>query len=332
MNILYTVNDKFVPQIGAGICSICENNLKETEINFFVFSLHVSKKNKIELEKLVKKYRRSIYIVELDDINQYFDFQFDTLGWNPIILARLLMGKILPEWVKRVLYLDGDTIVRGSLDKLWRLDLDNKILGMCIEPTADKKRREKLGLENRYYYNSGVLLVDLEKWREKDAGTLIIRFYQKWRGRLFAADQDAINGALKDEIYPLLPKYNFCNIYYQYPYKFLCTLVKPLRYISFKAFQESVKNPIIIHYLGEERPWRSGNTHKYRKDYQKYLAKTYWRDTPYEKGWRLYFICWEIFNKLTRPFPKVRYSIINYLIPYFMKFRSIKLRREKGTH
>ena len=82
------------------------------------------------LKKIVKKYRRSIYIVELDDINQYFDFQFDTLGWNPIILARLLMGKILPEWVKRVLYLDGDTIVRGSLDKLWRLDLDNKILGM----------------------------------------------------------------------------------------------------------------------------------------------------------------------------------------------------------
>lgn len=326
MNILYTVNNKFVPQIGAGICSVCENNLKETEINFFVFSLHVSKKNKLELRKLVEGYGRTIYIIDLENITQYFDFKFDTLGWDPIILARILMGEILPKWVKRVLYLDGDTIVRGSLYKLWNLDLNNKILGMCIEPTADKKRKEKLGLLNRFYYNSGVLLVDLEKWREKKAGGLVIKFYQKSRGRLFAADQDAINGALKDEIYALLPKYNFCNIYYQYSYKFLCSLVKPLKYISYEDFVDSVENPIIIHYLGEERPWRRGNKHKYRKDYQKYLAKTYWSDSPYESGWTIYYICWNIFNKLTRPFPKVRYSVVNYLIPYFMKYRSIKLK------
>ena len=33
MNILYTLNDKFVPQVGAGICSICENNKQKELFN-----------------------------------------------------------------------------------------------------------------------------------------------------------------------------------------------------------------------------------------------------------------------------------------------------------
>ena len=38
LNILYTLNDKFVPQVSAGICSICENNKDFDEINFYLIS------------------------------------------------------------------------------------------------------------------------------------------------------------------------------------------------------------------------------------------------------------------------------------------------------
>lgn len=49
----------------------------------------------------------------MGDIKQYFDFEFDTTGWNSIVLARLVLDKFLPEDMEKVLYLDGDTIVRG---------------------------------------------------------------------------------------------------------------------------------------------------------------------------------------------------------------------------
>lgn len=329
MNILYTVNDKFVPQIGAGICSVCENNREEKEIHFYVFSLGITNQNKEKLEQLVEKYERIISIIEIQDIQQYLDFEFDTSGWNPIVLIRLLIGEILPSDMTRIIYLDGDTIVRGSLRSLWCLDLDAKILGMSVEPTVDRVRKEELGLKNYCYHNAGVLLVDLEKWRKTQAQKRIIDFYREKEGRLFANDQDAINVALKDEIYSILPKYNFCNIFYQYPYKFLCKLMRPLKYFSENEFKESVDNPVIIHYLGEERPWRQGNTHKYRDDYRKYLNMTSWKETPDEEGWQLYFLCWKIFNVFTKPFPQLRYSIINYLIPYFMKYRARKLKKDK---
>ena len=62
MNILYTLNDNFVPQVCAAICSICENNRKEKDIHFYLFSMNISTKNKKKITKFVSSYRRKIDI------------------------------------------------------------------------------------------------------------------------------------------------------------------------------------------------------------------------------------------------------------------------------
>lgn len=306
MNILYTLNNKFVPQVATGICSICENNKEIEDITFYLISDGITQNNKQKLIGFGKKYNRNIIIKELGDIKQYFDFEFDTTGWNSIVLARLILDRFLPDSIKKVLYLDGDTIVRGSLKELWNINLKEKVLAASMEPTVDRKRKNNLGLENFPYYNAGVLLINLEKWRKDECGREILDFYKKNNGKLFANDQDAINGTLAGKIYTLLPKYNFYNIYYQYPYKFLKKLMGNVKYFNYNEFKECVENPIIIHYLGEERPWRKGNHHKYKKDYIKYLNKTPWKGQNYEKGWTFYFICWDIFNFITKPFPRIK--------------------------
>ena len=327
MNIVYTLNDKFVPQVGAGIVSLCENNLDSEYINFYLVSSGISKINKSRLEKLVKSYNRFVDIIELGEIEQYFDFEVDTNGWNPIVLARLLLDKILPNNIDRIIYLDGDTIVRGSIKELWNFDLKGKTLGMSIEPTIDKKRIEILNLGFYPYFNAGVILIDLKRFKKIKAGQKIIEYYRKYDGKLFANDQAAINGSMKDEIQVISPKYNFYNIFTQYPYWFLKRIMKPKKYIDKRTFILAKKNPAIIHYLGEERPWRKWNTHKYKNDYFKYLNMTVWKNTPLEEGWMVYFICWQIFNIFTKPFPMLRYKIINSLIPTFMKFRKRQLKR-----
>lgn len=329
MNILYTLNDKFVPQVAAGICSVCENNKDIDNITFYLISKEISDENKKKFVEFGKKYNREVIIKELGDIKNYFDFEFDTTGWNSIVLARLVLDKFLPDNIDKVLYLDGDTIVRGNLKELWSINLDKYVLGASIEPTVDKERKKNLGLESKPYYNAGVLLVNLKKWKEIKAGKVILDYYKENNGKLFANDQDAINGSLNDYIYTLLPKYNFYNIFYQYPYKFLKKLMGAVKYIEKDVFEECVRNPVIIHYLGEERPWREGNHHKYKKDYLKYLYMTPWKDTATEKGWNIYFFFWDIFNFVTKPFPSLRYKIINSLIPMFIRIRSKKVKKTK---
>lgn len=326
MNIVYTLNNKFIPQVAAGITSVCENNQDAKGITFYLLHTDISKENQDKLKQYIKTYSRKIIFIKLDNLKKYFDFEFDTNGWNPIVLARLLIGKLLPNDVKKVLYLDGDTIVRNNLKELWNTKMGEKAIAASIEPTIDKKRKNNLQLQKFPYYNAGVLLINLKKWRTDKTDREIIEYYQKHSGQLFANDQDAINGSQKGKIHTLAPKYNSYNIFYQYPYKFLSSLCD-FSYVSQSAYKEAKNNPIIVHYLGEERPWRIGNKHKFKDDYLKYLNITPWKNQGLEKGWKLYFACWNCFNVATKPFPKLRYTIINSLIPTFMKIRSRKLAK-----
>ena len=244
-------------------------------------------------------------------------------------MARLFLDKLLPQEVDRILYLDGDTLVLEDLGSFYYRDLGDKVIGMCPEPTVDKSRKEFLALKEHPYHNSGVLLIDLKKWRREEIGKKVIEFYQFHEGKLFAPDQDALNGALKEQIFTLPICFNYFNIYDVYPYKTLSELSKPTKFMSQEDFNHFRKAPTIIHYLGEERPWRKGNTHRFKKEYLYYLHKTPWKDTPMEEGWQLYFVCFRIFNIVMKPFPMLRYKIINSLIPSFMKYRKKQLQKNK---
>jgi len=160
MNIVYTFNDLFVPQAAAAISSLCENNKEEKAITFFLITTGVKKDNKKKLRKLVTKYNRKVSIIEIDNISDYIDFEFDTSGWNPIVLFRLFLDKILPIRIEKILYLDADTIVRGKLTDLWNINLEDKTLGMSIEPTISKNRKASLELIDYPYYNAGVMLIN----------------------------------------------------------------------------------------------------------------------------------------------------------------------------
>lgn len=321
MNILYTVNDAFISQAGASVCSICENNKKADNIHFFILSDGIAKKNCMELEKLAERYGRKISILEVGDIGRYFDFEYHIKGWNEIILVRLLMGSLLPAEVDRLIYLDADTIVRGSLLPLWNTEMGAKFVGMSCELTVDKQRKKALKLDGFLYHNSGVILVNLEQWRKQDIQGRLLRYYKRNGEQLFAHDQDLLNIVLRGKIHLIPLKYNYCNTYYLYQVRFLVKLAARQGIDARKIQKECKEDPVVIHYLGEERPWRKGNTHKYRDDYKKYRSLTYWRDVPYEDGWRIYFICWRIFNFMMRPVPKIRYSIINYFIPFVIRNR-----------
>ena len=328
MHILYTLNDKFVPQVAASICSVCENNEKWA-ITFHIMSAWITEKNKNELKILASKYNNKLFIYELKPLEEYFDSKIDTKWRNPIVLARLLVDKILPKNIDKLLYLDWDTIVKWKLKELWETDMWGKTIWMSIEPTEDRARKDGLWLHNYPYCNAGVLLINMKRFREIWAWQTIIDYYKEHNGQLFANDQDAINASMKDEIHILPPKYNFYNIFRQYPYRFLKKLMWKVPYFSKKEYMESVQYPVIIHYLWEERPRRAWNHHKYRDDYKKYLWMTYRKNSTDEKWWRLYFVCWYIFNFIMTPFPELRYKIINYLIPKFMEYRKKQLNKSK---
>jgi len=322
INIVYTLNDKFIPQVAASIESVLNNSDNSDNFHFFLISEDLSDLNKKKLKHQLRNERAMITFISLTNLRDLVGFDFDTGGWNSIVLARLFLDKLLPESIEKVIYLDGDTIIRGSLSVLWETNLTNKVVAMAPEPTVDKKRKLFLGLGELPYCNAGVLLLNIKLWRIENCGKQILDFYNENNGKLFANDQDALNAVLKDKRVILSPTYNYFNIYDQYSYKVLSKLMLPSTFINRKEFSEVKKNPIIIHYLGEERPWRIGNKHRFKLDFENNLNQSEWSDMTYEEGWGSYFKLYYLFNKVTKPFPMIRYNIMNLLIPWFIRMRA----------
>lgn len=326
--ILYTITDNFAPQLSASIISVCENNREAPSIHFYILGQGIKAQTEEKLQRIVGSYQRTMEIIQIDGFEDVFD-NFDTTGWNKIVLSRLLIACFLPESVTRVLYLDADTIVIRPLEKLWATDFsDNEILGAVIEPTVDRKRLSSLGLESKPYVNAGVLLIDLESWRRERAEEIILDYFAEHRSELFANDQDAINGALQGRIKLLPPCYNWCNSYVFYPYRAIKKMMGSIPYYTEEEFKGYVSNPTIVHFLGEERPWRIGNTHVYRDEYIRYLSMGPYAGEGMEEGWKGYFRAWTAFNTLTKPFPMLRWRTITGLIPSVMRIRSKKQKKQ----
>ena len=90
---------------------------------------------------------------------------------------RYLFALLLPPAVKRIIYLDSDIICKGDIMPLWQTDLQGHVLG-AVRDWGELKSCERIGLTNGRYFNSGVILIDLGKWREADLTQQLFNWLQ----------------------------------------------------------------------------------------------------------------------------------------------------------
>lgn len=307
MNIVYASNDNYARHLGVSMYSLMDKNRNSEQIHVYILAVALSEKNKGYLQAIADLFHRELTFIDLENLESRFDYQIDTGGFDITTMSRLFIGDLLSDDVKRVIYIDCDTVVVRSLKKMWETDLKGKILGAVMEPTIYKNVKEKIGLTDQDpYFNAGVLLIDLETWRKDNIQKVITDFYKSKDGKLFFCDQDAINGALKGRIRPLLPAYNFFTNYRYFSYQELTALSQLYQWVPEKYFKFAKKHPAIIHYMGDERPWFAGNLNHYRRAYDYYLAKTPWRGTPKEQGRELYMLAYHLMDYLTAVCPKAR--------------------------
>lgn len=313
MNLVYASNDNYARHLAVSMVSVLAQNQKIEDLVVYVISIGISQESRRRLNKIADRYKREIKFVELADIKDRFHYDIDTRGFDISAMGRVFIGGLLPERVDRVLYLDCDTVAAQPLKELWDLDLKGHMVGAVMEPTIYDTVKKDIGLEEKDpYYNSGVLLIDLERWRSSQAEERILDFYKEKDGRLFACDQDAINGALKGEIVAISPKYNFFPNYRYFSYENLVYHSSSYAAITKEQFVEAKRHPVIIHYMGDERPWIAGNLNHYRKAYDYYLNMTPWAKTPREKGKEGYMLLYHLMDYATVLWPELRWLISKY--------------------
>lgn len=319
MDICYASNEAYVPYLAVSMFSCILHNLADASLRIHVISNGITETGRQQLLKnaeLARKQCKSrntvqLCFYELTGLSDRLGGDPDTGSYDISMLGRFFIGELLPENVELLLYLDCDTVVAGSLLPLFtQFEHTEQMLYGVPEPTIYRSIVKQLGLnpEREIYINSGVLLVRLDQWRAEQAGNRLLDFYMKNGSRLFCGDQDAINYVLRDGIGYLPPRYNFFTNYRYFRYN---TLVRiwPLYEKTAggaQAFYEAMQHPVVIHYMGAERPWLKGNRNPYRRQYEEMLALSVYAGQVPAAGKELQMLCYHLMNLISLACPQAR--------------------------
>lgn len=288
MNIAYHSTDKFAPVMGVSIASLLENNQTSESINIYIIEHNISEANKDKLMKLVTRYGRLVHFISMPDINQV-----ERLGlrkvrekWLFDSYCRMFLDNLLPQNLDRILFLDSDTLVTGSLDKLWNYDLQGKCVGAVMEAFS-KQYYSLLGLENSKnaaICNSGVILIDLNLWRKKQIDKGVRECVKNHNGYVFFMEQGVLNIVLQGEFMFLPPRYNVRSEMQFFTYRQIQILRKPIKWYTQDEINKGIENPAIIHTTSfwpiSNRVWYTKTNHPSRELYIKYKKLTEWQDEP----------------------------------------------------
>ncbi len=193
------------------------------------------------------------------------------MSWSKYTWYRIFLPEVLPQDVNKVLYLDCDVCVCGSLDELFALDMKDRSIAAAIDPESySDDVFSRLNIEqSKGYVCAGVLLMNLSFWRKHQTAMSVLRYGKENAARIHFPDQDAINVVCVNSKIILTPKYS--------------PFLRIAKYYPEDEWREYFEHPVIIHYAGCA-PWK-GNPNNH----------------PFHHIW------WETFNRLPFRFWNIRW-------------------------
>ena len=188
MVIAYQSSEFFSKICLVSLCSLIENNLNEDDIYVYILSKDFSYESLENVKGLLKKFgfnRDNVEIINISNLKDRFDLTFDDYEgkWGIDSFCKLLLGKLLPSSVKRVLYLDSDTVVCENLHDFYHMNLDNYAVA-AVKDFISKEYYDYFGLtdEEDVYCNSGVMLFNLYNWRRMGIEQSISNYLKEKKG------------------------------------------------------------------------------------------------------------------------------------------------------
>lgn len=178
---------------------------------------------------------------------------------------RLLAYRFLPPELDRVLYLDPDILVLNPVRELYELPMGRYLYAAAYHtllavPELNKLRLNSFDMEE--YYNSGVLLMNLELLRREADEEQIFAFAEEHRMQLVLPDQDILNALYAKRILALdEKKYNYDARYYAH-----------YRFSSSGAYDMSrvLHETVFLHFCGKKKPWKKDYNGKFEALYKHY--------------------------------------------------------------
>ncbi len=280
ITVVCAADNNYAMPLAVTACSILKNLTADRKLNLYVLDGGIEPRN---IDKLLQSLNSPRCNVKFADTKGLFR-EVPTYGhFSEAIFHRLLIPELMPKDLHKVIYLDCDLLVLTDIGELWNIEIGDRHLLAVRDfsmPTISKgvPNHQELGIPaTSKYFNSGVLVFNLDKWREDNTSSKIIEYLTKPREHTLFGDQEALNAMLWDKWSELDPKWNYL---FHESSKLERVFVDSLKEIcgEFNC-QDIINNPYIIHFADNRKPWL-WRRHSRKQLFYKYLDLTAW------SGWR----------------------------------------------
>ncbi|WP_052429382.1 glycosyltransferase family 8 protein [Paenibacillus borealis] len=231
IHIVTATNDNYANQLCVMLNSMFINKASDKYVHLYLLYDNLSIKNMNKLDEIAQRYGAAInfILVNRDIFNGFIEKPYITLeSYYRIIVPSLI------EHVDKVIYLDCDLIIDGDITELWNIELGDYYIG-AVEG-AYKDRMEILSIPELFgYFNAGVLLINMSKWRENNISEIVLDWIKNNSEKIRHMDQDALNAVLFNKRYILSPVWNYTTGHFE----------------NLKLFIDAK----IYHFTGPKKPW-----------------------------------------------------------------------------
>ncbi len=239
-------DQRYARYCGICITSIFESN-RANSVRVHILTDGLDEQTQQRLATTADRYKQHVVIHTID--TEQVDALRTTERFARATYFRLLFPDVLEPQIDKLLYMDCDVLVVDDLLPLWQTDLQGKAIGMAWDQDADNIIHQNRLNTPLTYANSGVLLLNLARWREEKLGKACVHYIDTYPERCLYVDQDAINALLHTDKIWFDPRFNLQELYYFAPENW------QLHRDKHAQIHRAVSQPAIIHYTGMYKPW-----------------------------------------------------------------------------
>ena len=264
--LLTTLDEHYLPPLQVLLTSLAVNDPGET-FALYLLNSDIPEASLLGVRRQCEAQGYPFFPIQVDD--SLFHDAPVTPQYPKEMYYRLLAPHLLPGHVGKVLYLDPDILVINPLRPLWETELEGSLFAAAAHTQktelANSINKLRLGT-GQNYYNSGVLLMDLDAGRREIEPREVFRYVERHRKELLLPDQDVLNALYGGRILPLE------DVLWNYDARNYSSYL--LRSGGVCDLPWVMEHTAILHFCGKAKPWKPKYMHRFGILYQHYAQLT----------------------------------------------------------
>jgi lipopolysaccharide biosynthesis glycosyltransferase len=259
VDLCFICNDGFVIPTCTAIMSAILNKDQNTFYNIYIIVVNISEKNRKILQGLSRE-NGKIHIIE-GNMEKFANLHKFKIGGYLSATSEALLKFDLPQLLKnldKVIYLDGDIIIKGDLAELFEVDVTGNFCA-AVRDSGSLYFKTQYNQMCPKYFNSGVMVLNLKYMREKNVTQELIQA-KKNSNDSDLMDQNILNLVFKDYVKLLDIKWNFLVVNLERAKKlWSMEALNNMFSSNYKDFNHIKKSAIIYHFSSKDKPWKFYN-------------------------------------------------------------------------